>query len=228
MDLAGKTVLVTGGSRGIGRATCVALARGRARVAVNYVKHDDEAADTLELIKKAGGEGFVVQGDVAEIHDATRMLKQTVERMGTIDILINNAAVISYKAVEEEKIRRLHRILDVNVKGMVNMTYAAIPYMKVQPDGGVIVNISSDAGKTGYAGMAVYSASKFAVLGFTQAVADEVKEYNIRVYAVCPGTTATDMSGGTGMDPEKVADHIVSTAQEKLGLNPGEDTEIYH
>jgi short-subunit dehydrogenase len=127
----------------------------------------------------------------------------------------------------EERMEYLHRMIDVNVKGVVSMVYAVVPIMEKQKAGGVIINIASGAGKTGYPNLAVYSATKFAVIGFTQGIGKELAEENIRVYAVCPGMTATDMTGFSGMPPEKVAKRILEAATERLGLSPGEDTEVY-
>ena len=222
MVIEGKTVLITGASRGIGRETAILMAKGGAKVAVNYVKHEEEAGEVKKELKKLGAEVMLIQGDVADEMQCRSMVKKVVDNFGSIDVLVNNAGIISWKPMEEERLRRLHRILDVNVKGMVNMTYETVKVMKEQSDGGVIVNIASGAGKTAYPNLAVYSASKFAVMGFTKAVAPEVVDDNIRVYAVCPGMTATDMTGGSGMAPEKVAERIIETAVEELDLSPGE------
>lgn len=220
-------ILITGASRGIGQALAQLAGAEGARVGVGFHREETAAKETLTHIKKAGGDGMILGYDVAEYSEARKAVEEFVVRYGSLDVLVNNAGIISWKPMEDEKISRLHRILDVNVKGMVNMTYAAIKYMRQQTGGGVIVNIASGAGKTGYANLAVYSASKFAVLGFTQAVAQEVMADNIRVYAVCPGMTATDMTGDQGMPATKVADRIWETANERLKLKPGEDTEIY-
>ncbi|MBI2405698.1 SDR family NAD(P)-dependent oxidoreductase [Candidatus Microgenomates bacterium] len=114
----------------------------------------------------------------------------------------------------------------MNISGLIHLTNIILPIMQKQKDG-IIVNISSGAGKRGGAKMAVYSATKFAVIGFTQSLAQEVEKNNIRVYAVCPGTTATEMGDYTGIPPEKVARRIIKCVKEELGLSPGEDTEIY-
>jgi 3-oxoacyl-[acyl-carrier protein] reductase len=179
------------------------------------------------MIQRSRGEVITVQGDVADVADVKKIIRETMKKYHTIDFLVNNAGVLSWKPLVEEKIENLHRLIDVNIKGIINTTYSVVPIMEEQNEGGVIVNIASGAGKTGYPNLAVYSATKFAVLGFTQAIAQELIDKNIRVYAVSPGMTATDMTGGEGMPPQKVANRILETISESSGLKPGEDTEIY-
>ena len=133
---------------------------------------------------------------------------------------------MAYKDFEETSPQEIDWQIDVNIRGLIHLTHIILPIMQKQKDG-VIVNISSGAGRQGFPGYAVYCATKFAVLGFTQALAQEVEKDNIRIYAVCPGTTATDMTGHAGMSAEKVARKIIECVKEELGLSPGDDTEIY-
>lgn len=227
MDLKGKTILITGASRGIGRATAILAGSMGARIAINYEKQSKLAEEAAEFVRRAGGQAVTIRGDVSVSADAEKIVGETVKKFGALDVLINNAGIVSWKLMTDENIGYLQRMVDVNFNGVVNMTYAAIPIMRKQKTGGVIVNIASGAGKTGYPHLAVYSATKFAVIGFTQGIGKELVEKHIRVYAVCPGMTATDMTGYSGMPPEKVAQRILEAATEKLGLQPGEDTEIY-
>ena len=228
MDLKGKSILITGGSRGIGRATAILAGKQGANVAINYFKDKKSATATTREVEKAGGKAAIVQGDVAKSTDATRMIKKTKEKFGSLDILINNAGLSAgFKPLEEVSLAKWHQVVDVNVKGVINTTYAVIPIMQKQKGGGVIVNIASGAGKSGIPNLSVYSATKFAVLGFTDAMGKELADRNVRVYAVCPGMTATDMTGHQGMPVEKVGQKIIKAASESLNLRPGENTEIY-
>ena len=222
-----KRVLVTGGSRGIGRSTVLLASKMGAKVGINFTQSKAQVRLLIESLEKRGGDAKLIAGDVSDETDAKSIVDEMVERWGGIDILINNAGVISWKSMLDEKLDTLKRIVDVNLLGVINMTYFASKVMKKQENGGVIVNVSSGAGKTAYPNLAVYSATKFGVLGFTQAIAQELYEDNIRVYAVCPGMTATDMTDGQGMHPDKVAKRIIDTAVERLELHVGEDTEIY-
>lgn len=227
MNIQNTSVLITGGSRGIGRATAIMAAKKGANVAINFIKHEQEAKEVEKEVTKMGVRVLLVKGDVSDEKDAQQVVRSVAYEFGSVDVLINNAGIISWKPMEEEKLTRLHRVLDVNVKGMVNMTYEAVKYMKEQERGGVIVNIASGAGKTAYPNLAVYSASKFAVLGFTQAVAKEVEAEKVRVYSVSPGMTATEMTGGSGMEPDEVAKKILAVASEQMKLVPGDDVEVF-
>lgn len=226
MDLKGKSILVTGSSRGIGQATAILVAKQGANVAINYQNSKSKAEQTAKQIEKLGVKVIVVQGDVSLPQEAKKIIATTYKELGSLDVLVNNAAIVSWENFEVENLQMLHQIVDVNLNGVINMTYETIPLMRKQKQGGVIVNISSDAGKTGYAGLAVYCATKFAVLGLTESLGKEFKN-QIRVYAVCPGAVATDMTGNQGMPPEKVAKRIIETASESLRLKNGGNTEIY-
>lgn len=223
MDLKDKVVLITGASRGIGRATAVLAAREGARVVVTGRNQNDIDATILELGKEYA---FGIRVDIRTSPEVKKMIEATVKKFGRIDILINNAGVYHGKDFLEQTEEEWNEEIDINVKGMLNCTYITAPLM-VKQNNGVIVNISSGLGKCGLPGQASYCASKFAVIGFTQAFAQEVEHLGIRVYAVCPGTTATDMTGNIGMPTEKVAGRIIACAKEELGLQSGEDMEIY-
>ena len=226
MGVSGKVVLITGGGRGIGAATAMIFASAGAKVAV-LARTKSEVEDTVREIEKSGGvaRGFVA--DVRKEKDIKGVVHKVLLEFGRIDILINNAAIIHWKEFLDQNKKYWEEEIDINLGGVLVCSKIVAQLMIKQRDG-VIINISSGAGKTGYPRMAVYSATKFAVLGFTQGFSQEVKQYNVRVYAVCPGSTRTQMTGFTGMLPEKVAKRILEAAEERLGLEPGGDTEIYY
>ena len=192
MNLAGKVALVTGASRGIGRAIAVALAKKGAKVAINYRVRRDEAEKTLKMVEEAGSEGMIVQADVSKWEDVQRMVEEVVNHFGRIDILVNNAGVLSKVwPIEEISDEEWDRVLNINLKGTFYCCRAVVPIMKRQ-GGGKIVNISSIAGKMGgYVGCH-YAASKAGVIGLTFALATELAP-KITVNAVAPGPVDTDM-----------------------------------
>lgn len=226
MDLKNKAVLITGASRGIGAATAILAAKEGAKVVVNYNKNSEEARKVIQSIKTSGGQAIAIKADVGKTKESQKMVNQIIERWGKIDVLINNAGVLVWKYLAEETLKEIDWEIDTNFRGLVHLTRLVIPIMQKQKDG-VIISISSGLGKYGMANAAVYSATKFAVLGFTQALAGEVIKDNIRVYAVCPGQTATEMGDWVGTPVEKVAQHIINCTKEELGLSSGSDTEIY-
>ncbi|MFQ6022192.1 MAG: SDR family oxidoreductase [Acidiferrobacterales bacterium] len=224
-----QTVVVTGGSRGIGYATARTFLERDARVAIcalNQQRLHDAAASLMQL-----GEVEAVQADVTQYSDVEAFIEKTNKRFGRIDILVNNAGLAWEGDYSDESKESIDNIIDVNVKGVLYAARAVLPYMR-EAKRGVIVNVSSGAGLTGFAGLATYCTSKFGVVGFTESLAQEVERLGIRVYAVCPGRVATDMqelvSGRRiGMSPERVAEKIVALA----GLNPpiriGKCLEVY-
>jgi 3-oxoacyl-[acyl-carrier protein] reductase len=224
-SLHGKVIVITGGSLGIGKAT--ASLAGREGTRVILIARGKKMLDGA--VVELNRQGFDVHGIPTDVRFPTqvrRAVRSIVRTQGRIDILINNAGVISWGNFLETAEDRWNEEVDTNITGMLNMTYAVVPHMVERKDG-VIVNIASGAGKSAYPNIAVYSATKFAVLGFTQAFAQEVAPFGIRVYAVSPGTTKTRMTEFTGMEPGKVAQRILAVAKEEIGLSPGEDSEIY-
>ncbi|MCZ7578568.1 MAG: 3-oxoacyl-[acyl-carrier-protein] reductase [Dehalococcoidia bacterium] len=194
-DLDGKAALVTGGSRGIGRAICLELARHGARVAVNYQSNAALAQAVVAEIAAAGGEAFAVPGDVAEGDDAAALVKATVDRFGALDILVNNAGITRdglLMRMSEDDWDAVHR---TNLRGAFLVTKAAMrPMLRVR--GGRIINITSVVGVMGNAGQANYAAAKAGLIGFTRSVAREVASRAITVNAVAPGFINTDIISG--------------------------------
>ncbi|MCZ6538401.1 MAG: 3-oxoacyl-ACP reductase FabG [Chloroflexi bacterium] len=187
-----RSALVTGGSRGIGRATAIRLGASGHRVAVNYNTHPDEAAVVVEEIRAAGGTAIAVGGNIAEKASAVSMIDSAEAEHGPIEILINNAGVISDSLLLRMKDEQFEHTMQTNMFGTYYCTHKVLPGM-VKVRWGRIVNISSVVGMRGNIGQSNYSASKAAVFGFTQSIAKEVATRNITVNAVCPGyiTTAT-------------------------------------
>jgi meso-butanediol dehydrogenase/(S,S)-butanediol dehydrogenase/diacetyl reductase len=204
VKLAGKVALVTGAARGIGRGIALALAGEGVHVAAADLGAPEDRAigyrlarpvDLDETVRSAQGRGvraLGVQGDVTQAADALRMVQEAVAGLGGLDILVNNAGVLAGGPFEEMTEAQFDRMMAVNVKGVVLVTQAALPALRAR-GGGAVVNIASISGKTGRAFTAGYAASKFAVVGLTQALAQEYGPANIRVNAVCPGLLRTTM-----------------------------------
>ena len=192
-----RSALVTGASRGIGRATVIRLAANGHRVAVNYNTHEDEAEAVVEEIRAADGTAIAVGGDISDKDSATAMIDEAVAAHGAIEILINNAGVIKDALLLRMKDEQFDFTMKVNMYGTYYCTHKVLPGM-VSGRWGRIVNISSVVGMRGNIGQSNYSASKAAVFGFTQSIAKEVATRGITVNAVCPGyiytATSADIS----------------------------------
>lgn len=198
MNLEGKVALVTGAGRGIGEGIAAALAEAGASVAVADVNFDT-AKKTSEVINKIGRPSLALKVDVTDIGSVTKMFENVVESFGKIDISVNNAGVVSLYPVGQLPPSEWDKIMSVNAKGVFLCTQAAINAMR-RGGSGRIINISSIAGKVGFPDLSHYSASKFAVIGFTNAVAKEVATEGITVNALCPGIVGTGMwRGETGL-----------------------------
>ncbi|MBX5465612.1 MAG: 3-oxoacyl-[acyl-carrier-protein] reductase [Clostridia bacterium] len=192
-ELEGAVALVTGASRGIGRAIALELARAGARVAVNFRGQAERAAEVAEEIERLGGEALTLQGDVAEPATAARLVAAVLERWGRLDVLVNNAGVARddlLVRMDEEKWRE---VLETDLTAVYRLTRAALRPMLRQRSGR-IVNIASVAGILGNVGQANYAAAKAGVIGFTRAVAREVASRGITVNAVAPGYIETEMT----------------------------------
>ena len=198
-SLEGKVAIVTGASRGIGRAIARKLASLGAKVVVNYRSNQPAAEEVLRLIQEAGGEAIAIQADVSISEDAQRLIKTALDHFGRLDILVNNAGTTRDGLLVRMSEQDWDTVIDTNLKSAFNCTRAAQrPMMKQHY--GRIVNITSVAGLAGNAGQANYSAAKAGLIGFTKAVAKEVGSRNITVNAVAPGYVPTDLTANLPAD----------------------------
>lgn len=188
-----KTALVTGASRGIGKAIALALAREGCKVAVNYLKNEMEAQKVVQEIEDNGGEALAVKGDVSISSEAEGMINFCLDKFKRIDILINNAGVTRDSLIMRMKEEDWDMVINANLKGVYNCTRAVIrPMMKQK--GGRIINIASVVGLAGNAGQANYAAAKAGIIGLTRSVAREVASRGILVNAIAPGFIETEMT----------------------------------
>lgn len=193
MNLSGKTALVTGASRGIGKAIALELARLGADVAVNYAGSEQKAKEVAEEIQAMGRRSFVVQCDISNSEAVQSMVKETVEQFGRLDILVNNAGITRDNLIMRMKDQEWDEVIDTNLKGVFLCTKAVTRQMMKQRSGRII-NISSVVGRIGNAGQANYTAAKAGVIGLTKASARELAARGITVNAIAPGFIATDMT----------------------------------
>ena len=200
-----RVALVTGASRGIGRAIAVALARNGAAVAINYRERRDRAEEVVRAITLAGGRAVAVAGDLAKADDCGRLVDATRQALGPIDILVNNAGVLHKGDLTDFDYSQMDRMRDVNVDGLVHVTRAAIGDMKSKR-WGRIVNIASIAGfGVSTAGTTFYAATKAAVITLTRRFALNLGPHGITVNAIAPGFIATDMAADSGADFDAIA-----------------------
>lgn len=189
-----KTALITGAARGIGKAIAIKLASAGYDVAINYrTKNEELDALKNQIENEFGVKCELVQGDVANFEDAEKMVKETVEKLGQIDVLVNNAGITKDGLFMRMSQEDFEKVIDVNLVGTFNVTRNAIPFM-VKKRSGRVINISSVVGIIGNAGQVNYSASKAGIIGFTKSLAREVASRNILVNAVAPGFIETDMT----------------------------------
>ncbi|OGK86346.1 MAG: 3-oxoacyl-[acyl-carrier-protein] reductase [Candidatus Rokubacteria bacterium GWC2_70_16] len=205
MQLKGRTALVTGASRGIGRAIALALAEEGADVAVNFVSSEASAKQVIEQIQKMGRRAMLAQADVADYPDTYRMAQDVLREFGHLDILVNNAGITSDKTFTKMDHASWKRVVDINLGGVFNCTKVFVDQMLKQKYGRV-VNITSVIGQIGNFGQANYAASKAGVAAFTKSLAKELASKNITVNAVAPGFTETDMVNAI---PEKVKQRLL-------------------
>ena len=230
MEIEGKIAIVTGGARGIGRGIAVALARAGADVLIGDRLGDEavaaEAEQTVKAVESAGRRGIAMACDVTLLEDCQALVETAVERLGGLHIVCANAGVQSTIPVVDLDPAEWERVLRVNATGTFLTAKAALPYLIAQKQG-AIVNMASITGLRGAAGMAHYSASKFAVVGFTESLAAEVAEHGIRVNCICPDGVRSEMTLSLlkhhmGIEDDEKADAVwsqVSAERAPLGLS---------
>lgn len=236
-----KVVLVTGGSRGIGRSIAVAFAKQGATVIISYAGNEAAAQETLGLLQGAGAKGEAVRFDVADSAACASAIENVVKTHGRLDVLVNNAGVAVDGLVMRVKDEDWDKQLDTNLKGAFALIRAASrPMMKQR--GGAIINLTSVVGEMGNGGQAAYSASKAGLIGLTKSVARELASRNIRVNAVSPGFIGTDMTShlegetrekmmaaiplGRLGSPEDVANAVLFLASDSAAYITGEVLKV--
>lgn len=234
MRLANKVAIVTGGSRGIGRAVSLSFAREGARVAV-VSRNKNHCDEVVTQILKEGGDAISIQADVASEADVVKMVEQTKDKYKHIDILVNNAAVnLPYRTVTELTLNEWNLIIGVNLTGTFLCCRAVLPEMIAQQSG-KIINFSSLGGRIAAAGRTPYRSSKAAIINFNGCLAAEVKEFGIDVNTICPGAVETDMlreiTGGEipkhAMPPEDIAKVVVFLASDESGAITGTSIDAF-
>jgi 3-oxoacyl-[acyl-carrier protein] reductase len=213
--LDGKVAIVTGASRGIGRAVALTLARNGARVSL--AARTESQLEALQVeIEGCGGRAAVFPTDVGREGDVIALVRGTVERFGRLDILVNNAGLGLFGPLEETTTEQWNSLMAVNARGPFTLCREAIPYLR-QQELSFIVNVSSVVGHKGYVNQSAYGASKHALMGMTKALAKEVQKDGIRVHAICPGGVDTDLVRDARpdldppalMQPQEIADIVL-------------------
>ncbi|PAB58892.1 3-oxoacyl-[acyl-carrier-protein] reductase [Anaeromicrobium sediminis] len=237
MNLNGKTALVTGGSRGIGKAIALRLAEFGANIVVNYTSNSQKAEETVNEIKEMGRDAIALQANVADLSQIEELVKKAEEKFGNIDVLVNNAGIEKDKLLIKMTEEDWDKVMEVNLKGAFNCT-KIIGRKMMRKRSGKIINITSVVGITGNVGQANYAASKAGLIGFTKSVAKELATRGITVNAVAPGLIKSDMTdalpeaikeqmlakipvGKAGM-PEEVADTVAFLASERANYITGQ------
>jgi acetoacetyl-CoA reductase len=185
-------VVVTGGSRGLGRAIAEELAGGGAKVVVNYSRSKEPAEEVVNQISESGGEAIAVQADVSDAEQAQKLIDQALERFNRVDVLINNAGINIDHTLRKLSVEDWDKVIQVDLNSAFYTVHAVLPHMTDQ-GGGKIINMSSFVGEAGNIGQANYSAAKAGLLGFTKTAAQELARFGITVNAIAPGFIETDM-----------------------------------
>ncbi len=207
MLLDGKVALVTGASRGIGRAVAIELAKEGAAIAINYAGNIKAAEEVKEIIENDGGKAIIVQADISDEEATAAMVEKVIAELGGIDILVNNAGITRDNLFIRLKAQDWNAVINTNLTGMYNCTQPVVKYM-MKKRTGKIINMSSVSGLIGNLGQTNYAAAKAGVIGFTKSLAREVAARNITVNAVAPGFIATDM---TAAMPQKAQEKVLGT-----------------
>ena len=201
INLEGRTAIITGGSRGIGKATAILLAKAGCDIAINYARNEKDAQNVCKEIEKHGRRCLHIKADVSDLYEVKNMIQEVIKNFGKIDILVNNAGIWTYGEIGNMDEETWNETLDINLKGMFFMCNEVIPQMKKRRRGWII-NISSTAGLRGEAFHSHYAASKGGVIAFTKSLAVELAPYNILVNCVAPGWVDTDMCEEVFRDKE--------------------------
>ena len=215
-----KVALITGGSRGIGKAIAEKFAKNGYNLVINYVSDSTKTEELAKEFQELNNiEVLFVKADVTDFNSCENMVKQAIEKFGKIDVLVNNAGITKDGLLMRMKEEDFDKVINVNLKGTFNVTKNVVPYMTKQKNGR-IVNISSVVGVTGNAGQCNYAASKAGIIGFTKSLAKELASRNILVNAIAPGFIKTDMT-------DVLADAVKETINTQIPLKKmGESYEV--
>ncbi len=206
-NLEGAVAVVTGASRGLGRAIAEELGRGGAKVVVNYSRSKEPAEELVSQLSEGGSEAVAIQADVSDAEQAQRLIDESIEKFGRIDILVNNAGINRDKTLKKLSVEDWDTVVQTDLNSAFYTVHAALPQMMEQ-ESGKIVNMSSFVGEAGNIGQANYAAAKAGLLGFTKTAAKELARYGITVNALCPGFIETDMVANI---PEEAREKLLKT-----------------
>ncbi len=237
--LSGSVALVTGGSRGIGRATCIALAKRGATVAINFVSREDAAKETASLVEKHGGKSVLCRFDVSNGEEVDAAIAKLAKDEGGLHILVNNAGVAINGLLMRFKPEDWERTIAVNLSSLFHCSKAATRHLLKAKERGRVINISSVVGEMGNGGQAAYSASKAGMIGFTKSLAKELSGRGVTVNVVSPGYVDTDMTAaelpaearerllkeiplGRVCAPEEIASSVAFLAGPEAGYITGQ------
>jgi len=224
MELKDKIILITGSSQGIGKETALEFAKNGAKVVVTYNSNKKKGEEVFKECKKFN-ESLLIELNIKDKESIKNCVEKTIDKFGAIDILVNNSGVLEWKKLSEQNEDEIENQIETNLHGLIKMTKKVLPYFQGQ-DEGIIINLSSAAGKEAYEGLTVYCATKFGVRGFTQALAKELPK-GIKIFSINPGMTSTQMTNYTGIPPKKVAELIVKTAKGEMKIPSGGDVDVW-
>ncbi len=220
-NMKNKLVVITGASRGIGRETAYLFAQEHCKLVITYLKGKGETKKTGKKCKELGAADVLILNlDVTKNKSIISATKAVLKKFGKIDILINNAGVVVWQPLMKQSFTAIENQLQTNLDGLIKLTRLCLPHIT-----NAIINVSSGAGKTGYATLTTYCATKFGVRGFTQALADECRK--LKIFSVNPGMTATRMTNFRGVSPVKVARIILNAAKGKYKVRSGGDIDVW-
>ncbi|WP_339836195.1 3-ketoacyl-ACP reductase [uncultured Flavobacterium sp.] len=206
-NLKGKKAIITGGSRGLGKATALAFAKEGIDVAITG-RNEKSLQETVSELKALGVNATYASFNIGIYEEVQKGIKQIINDFGSVDILVNNAGVAAFGSLNEMKVDQWSEIIQTNVMGMYFVTKEVLPYL-IDKNEGDIFNVSSTAGLTGNANTSAYSASKFAVIGMSESLMKEVRKNNIRVCTLTPSTIASDMSIELGIANKNSEDSVL-------------------